>query len=201
MPDISNRDDVIDSRDVIERIEELEESRKPWAAGWNMPGYMPDNEPAGFATWEEARDYLVSELERAAEESEDEASEYAEAAARFAGLPDESGIGETIGAYHWWVTEAAENNGFESAEEASEYAALKALAEEASDYAADWEYGETLIRDSYFRDYAQELAEDIGAVNAQATWPNNCIDWEQAARELRMDYTAVDFAGVTYWLR
>ena len=64
----------------------------------------------------------------------------------------------------------------------------------------DW-YPVTLIRDSYFKEYAQELAEDIGAVDVNATWPNNCIDWEHAARELRHDYTGVDVAGVTYWTR
>lgn len=64
----------------------------------------------------------------------------------------------------------------------------------------DW-YPITLIRDSYFRDYAEELAEDCGMVNKDATWPNNCIDWERAARELRMDYTCADFGGVTYWYR
>lgn len=67
-----------------------------------------------------------------------------------------------------------------------------------------WEgvwYPITLIRDSYFQDYAQELAEDIGAINADARWPNNCIDWEKAARELQMDYSGVDIAGVTYWTR
>lgn len=78
---------------------------------------------------------------------------------------------------------------------------LKALAEEAAQYAPDWEHGETLIRDSYFKNYAQDLAEDIGAIKAEAQWPYTCIDWEQAARELRMDYTAVDFDGVTYWIR
>jgi antirestriction protein len=64
----------------------------------------------------------------------------------------------------------------------------------------DW-YPLTLIRESYFQDYAQELAEDIGAVNRDATWPNNCIDWEQAARELRMDYSAITIDGVTYFYR
>jgi hypothetical protein len=64
----------------------------------------------------------------------------------------------------------------------------------------DW-YPLTLIRESYFEDYAQELAEDIGAVNRDATWPNNCIDWEQAARELRMDYTSTQIDGVTYFYR
>ena len=27
------------------------------------------------------------------------------------------------------------------------------------------------------------------------------IDWAQAAHELQMDYTSVDFDGVTYWIR
>ena len=64
----------------------------------------------------------------------------------------------------------------------------------------DW-YPVTLIRDSYFKAYAQELAEEIGAVDADAKWPNNCIDWDYAARELRYDYTGVDVAGVTYYTR
>ena len=86
-------------------------------------------------------------------------------------------------------------------EDIYELVALCALRNEAEGYAPDWEYGETLIRDSYFKTYAQELAKDIGAINSDAGWPNTCIDWEQAARELRMDYTAVDFDGVTYWIR
>lgn len=64
----------------------------------------------------------------------------------------------------------------------------------------DW-YPVTLIRDSYFRDYAEELAEEIGAIPRGSVWPTYCIDWERAARELRMDYTCVDIEGVTYWTR
>lgn len=85
--------------------------------------------------------------------------------------------------------------------EVAELEALTALAAESSEYTPDWQYGATLIRDSYFEDYAQELAEDIGAIDSNATWPNNCIDWERATRELQMDYTEVDFDGVTYWIR
>lgn len=33
-------------------------------------------------------------------------------------------------------------------------------------------------------DYAQELAEDIGAISRDAQWPLYCIDWERAWREL-----------------
>lgn len=62
-------------------------------------------------------------------------------------------------------------------------------------------YPITLIRDSYFRTYAEELADDIGALPRDAEWPLTCIDWEQAARELRYDYSGVDIDGVTYWTR
>jgi hypothetical protein len=85
-------------------------------------------------------------------------------------------------------------------DEGEEMEALLALVEEASGL-SDWWYGSTLIRDSYFVEYAQELAEDIGAVNSDAGWPVYCIDWEHAARDLQMDYTSVDFDGVDYWAR
>jgi len=85
-------------------------------------------------------------------------------------------------------------------EEETELKALQELAEEASG-SPDWTHGETLIRDSYFEDYARELADDIGAVDKNAGWPNNCIDWEKAADELKADYMCVDFDGVEYWIR
>jgi len=37
-------------------------------------------------------------------------------------------------------------------------------------------------------DFAQEMAEQIGAIDKNATWPQNCIDWEYAAKELMYDY-------------
>lgn len=37
-------------------------------------------------------------------------------------------------------------------------------------------------------DFAETLAEGIGAVDESANWPNNCIDWERAARDLMYDY-------------
>jgi len=87
-----------------------------------------------------------------------------------------------------------------------ELQALTAIMAELAGYGGDeqWRgdwYPLTLIRESHFQDYAQELAEDIGAVNRDATWPNNCIDWKQAARELRMDYSAITIDGVTYFYR
>ena len=87
------------------------------------------------------------------------------------------------------------------ADERAELTALESLAEQAEGYAPDWQYGAQLIRDSYFEDYVQELAADIGAIQSDAKWPAMCIDWELAALELQIDYTAVEFDGVAYWVR
>lgn len=64
----------------------------------------------------------------------------------------------------------------------------------------DW-YPITLIADVHFTQYAEDLAYEIGAVNRNASWPNNCIDWEQAAYELRHDYTSVEIGKFTYYYR
>lgn len=97
--------------------------------------------------------------------------------------------------------ESAENpDEWDDSDEGQELKALKALADEASG-SADWTYGETLIRDSYFEDYARELAEDIGAIPKDLGWPCNHIDWEGATNALKMDYFSVEFDGVEYWIR
>lgn len=77
---------------------------------------------------------------------------------------------------------------------------LEALEKEASG-SPDWTHGEALIRDSYFEAYARELAEDCDMIPNGLSWPCRCIDWEQAAEELQMDYFSVDFDGVDYWIR
>jgi antirestriction protein len=59
----------------------------------------------------------------------------------------------------------------------------------------------TMIPEYDFSEYAQELAEDIGAITRDAKWPVYCIDWERAARELKMDYASVRVNGTTYYFR
>lgn len=135
---IDNYDDIIDSRDVIARIEELESEQEDAMGGFEHVEDMDDATRRAFLDWE--------------------------------------------------------------ADNAHELDSLRALASEGESF-PDWTHGETLIRDSYFKEYAQELAEDIGAINADASWPNNCIDWDQAARELRMDYSSIGFDGTDYWIR
>ncbi len=85
-------------------------------------------------------------------------------------------------------------------DEREELAKLRKLASQCEGY-GDWEHGEALIRESYFETYSQELADDLGLTKGDANWPYTCIDWKQAARELRMDYTEVDFDGVSYFMR
>lgn len=126
MTDVSNLDDVIDSRDVIARISELEEELE------DHPEPETGDDPYGS--------------------------------------------------------------------ERDELAALKALVDECEN-CGDWKYGATLIRDSYFETYAEELAEDLGLIKDDASWPYNCIDWEQTVNQLQVDYIQVDFDGVTYWIR
>jgi hypothetical protein len=120
MTDISNSDDTIDSRDIIERIDELTSSRDEDA-------------------------------------SDEDASD--------------------------------------------ELALLESLQDEIKGYSPDWTHGETLIRDSYFVEYAEQLAGDTGAIDSDARWPACHIDWEAAADSLKMDYMSVEYDGVDYWMR
>ena len=102
------------------------------------------------------------------------------------------------------VVELEGEQGHEADEE---WMSLTSLLEDCEGYGGDeqWRgdwYPATLIRDSHFQDYARELAEETSGVDfSKQTWPLTCIDWQQAARELQMDYTAVEFGGVTYWTR
>ncbi len=84
---------------------------------------------------------------------------------------------------------------------AEELEILSELISDGENYSEDWLHGATLIHEDYFKTYAQELAEDVGYGDHTDSWPYNCIDWEKAANELKMDYTEVDFDGVAYYVR
>jgi len=88
----------------------------------------------------------------------------------------------------------------------NELNALTAILEELKGYGGDeqWRgdwYPITLIRDSYFTDYAQELCHDIGDIRTQDFPSYIVIDWEATARNIRTDYSATEIDGVTYWYR
>lgn len=76
---------------------------------------------------------------------------------------------------------------------------LERLADECS--GCGWEHGITFIPKDDFEAYAEELAGDIGAIDPEAGWPLNRIDWEAAADDLKIDYTESDFNGTSYYWR
>lgn len=109
--EISNREDTLDVRDIIARVEELREEREAFT----------ETEPTG--------------------------------------LP--------------WADAEQEN--------AAELATLEELLSDICGYGGDeqWEgdwYPVTLVRDSYFQAYAQDLAEECGFTSGNE-WPARCIDW------------------------
>lgn len=206
MYDFTNTDNLIDVRDVIARVEELRGQQTPrFVAGWNTPGYMPDSEPSEFDNAEDAKRSIIESVKHAEGSAETEAQ--AEALSAFAEVipleNDEFSVTGPDGLVYWVTEDGVIGL---NDEETKELETLEALLQELSgnggdeQWQGDW-YPIVLIRDSYFEDYARELAEDCGMVNDNASWPNNCIDWEKAARELQWDYSTVEFEGVTYWYR
>lgn len=161
---VNNSEDILDSRDVIARRDELQEERDALV-------------PPCLASM---KCLCAAHLKGAPIQDDCDTAETYQP-------PDDLEGYDNIETLSAW-----------DEENAAELATLNAFIEQGS---SEWEYGETLVRDSYFQRYAQDLAEDIGALNREYSWPHSCIDWERAARELQMDYTSAEFDGVTYWFR
>jgi uncharacterized protein (UPF0335 family) len=162
MANVSNTDDVIDSRDVIERIEELEDERQELVG---------------------AIDGSQDDLKDAQDDTSVLQTDAAEESALF------QKIGDAESALINWDEENGE-----------ELTALKNLADEGANESSDWAYGETLIHENYFTEYAQQLVEDIG--DLPRGFPHYIVlDWEQTAENIKVDYSTVDFDGETYYIR
>lgn len=158
MNDITNMEDILDVRSIIERFEELEGEKQ------NLEDALTEAHEAMEAAADNDQD-LIDAYETAK-------SEYAD-----------------------WAS-SEDNQEFETLEKL-----LDDLRGNGGDeqWRGDW-YPVTLICDSYFEDYARELVQDIGDM------PNGIphyieIDWERTARNIRVDYSSVEFDGVTYWYR
>ena len=89
------------------RLEELRELRNTprFVAGWNMPGYMPDSEPASFDNFDDAKRYIIGELKTAEDcaDNEDVATEFCHAAEDV--NLESSDFGITVAGDHYWVTQ------------------------------------------------------------------------------------------------
>ncbi len=84
-----------------------------------------------------------------------------------------------------------------TSDEMEELDAIEAL----EDCCEDWLHGAAFIREDYFEEYARELAEDVGAIDLDASWPLTYIDWAAATDALSRDYTSVEFMGNSYYVR
>lgn len=165
--------DIMDSRDVIEALQELQEERD-------------DIEERAGERWDEHEEFrhLCSRCFEPLIEHADTATDHA-----FEGpaTRDE------------YVAHALSEEFDE--DDAKFLKTLEAFEEECESVAGDWVHGATLIADHYFETYAQEFAEDIGALSGDAQWPANHIDWKAAAEELQQDYSSVTFGETEYWVR
>lgn len=41
-------------------------------------------------------------------------------------------------------------------------------------------------------DFAENMADELGYINKDVSWPYTCIDWEHAAREIMYDYFEIN---------
>ena len=148
----NGNDNLIDPRDIGQRINELESERG------NFEGTIED--------LEEGRVTAVN-----------------------------TGTADEVIALNEEIAEArAALEEWDNSDEARELKTLK-------DFWDDIDQNESLIADSYFEEYAQELAEELGYMDSANRWPYTCIDWEQAARGLQQDYSLVTLADSEYWQR
>lgn len=154
MSKFSNTDDTIDSRDIIERIEELQSTLEA-------------------AHEQETEDGLTNL----------DFDEWLEAV-----IKDQS----PAHAHECW-------------DDANELQILQALASEA-EHSSDWVHGETLINETYFTDYIEQLINDCYEMPKEFNsdgWPYRhiTIDYEAAANEAKADYSEVNFDGNVFLIR
>ena len=96
--------------------------------------------------------------------------------------------------------DATDGDDTESFPDIEELKTLRTLANDAIQYSSDWEFGEILIRYSYWENYIQEMLEDCGDIPADLPW-YIAIDWETTADNISQDYSIVEFNGIDYYIR
>lgn len=134
---------------------------------------------------------VIARIEELQSEREDfEGSAYETEDGKFGFVGCESDDFETL--------EDARIAEFNNSDEGEELATLENLADEASGYAPDWEYGAQLIRYSYFEDAMDEMVADCYELPKDMPfWMTVTYDYDA----LKQDYTEVDFGGVSYFVR
>lgn len=94
-------DSYAELTDYVERYDGQCKACKPkFVAGWNMPGYLPDSEPAEFDSAEDALEYIKDEIRNLDPVIYPEAETWADSC-----TADKNGeFGQKIANYHYFVT-------------------------------------------------------------------------------------------------
>lgn len=175
---ITNSDNIIDSRGIIARIEELQGIKDELEEAYKEAKTNNSERPYPWSAKHEKAARLdhydkIGELQLPVVQAEIDALEALK--------------------------------GWEQSDDAEELKALEALAEEGEN-SPEWNYGEALIHEDYFTDYIEELISDCYELPKELTsgeWPYRhiTIDYEAAAEEAKQDYIELDFDGQTYLIR
>jgi len=103
---------------------------------------------------------------------------------------------------HKAYTEDPENESEAEPLDEDEAELLKVLTGLQDETSSEWIHGIGFIRESYFEDYAQEMAEDCGYIKDSKGNPlMQCIDWAQWAELVKQDYSSTDVGGITFYYR
>lgn len=88
-----------------EKAREIVDQVKFYYAGWNIPGFMPDNPPSLFASLDQAKRYIIHELKflEGQAETEEEAENFCHSAecANLWSTPESAKVGD----YVYWINE------------------------------------------------------------------------------------------------
>lgn len=162
---MSSISEMVAAVDVdYDRLQELRDKRSAghYVAGWNMPGYMPDNEPISLDDAEAAREYLAEEIETQADEVDDDddmdnprRSAWRGVASNLRAQETEGAAaewGQTVGDWHYWIS--FQPAALSDPDEAEELAELETAAGDCEDE----------------DDARQRIADDPLSVEYRATW-------------------------------
>lgn len=103
--------------------------------------------------------------------------------------------------------EELEEQELKSESKETEFTNLKALLDELKgnggdeQWKGDW-YPITLINESYFTEYSEELVKDCGDLPRDLPfYIESNIDWDGVAQDLKVDYSEVTYNEETYYYR
>lgn len=83
-----------------------------------------------------------------------------------------------------------------------EYKSIQEIDDVESEVGSEFDYGCTLIPESDFKEYCEELVFEGGYLSRDTPfYLRNNIDWDGVADDLKLDYSELEYNGKTYLFR